>query len=134
MRFEFESKIEDLAVAMGVIDDSLKAAGCSDAVRNRLMIALDEVASNIIRYSGAPTYAVEIEFPENPESVLVSFSDAGRPFNPLEEAPPPDLTSDLKDRPIGGLGMHLVKRLMDNVSYQCENGLNVLTIRKLREA
>ena len=96
------------------------------------MVAMDEIASNIVHYSGAPDFDVDIDFPENPNAVRISFSDTGKAFNPLTEAQAADMTVPLAERQVGGLGMFMVKKMMDNVSYVHENGRNILTISKLR--
>ena len=60
------------------------------------------------------------------------FSDSGKAFDPLTEAPVADMTAPVEDRQVGGLGMFMVKKMMDNVEYVHENGRNILTISKLR--
>lgn len=132
MKFTFEATIEGLARAMATLEETLDSAGCPVAAKTKLMVAMDEIASNIVYYSGAADFDVDIDFPENPEAVRISFSDAGRAFNPLTEAPAADTTSSVEDRQVGGLGMFMVKKMMDNVSYVYENGRNILTISKLR--
>ena len=61
--------------------------------------------------------------------VTAEVSDDGRAFDPLK-VPPPDLESDLQSRPVGGLGVHFIKTLMDEVSYRREGGRNILTMHK----
>ena len=132
MKFTFDATIDGLAKAMATLEESLDGAGCPMSAKTKLMVAMDEVASNIVHYSGAPDFDVEIDFPENPDAVRISFSDAGKAFNPLTEASAADMTAKLEDRQIGGLGMFMVKKMMDNVAYVHENGRNILTISKLR--
>lgn len=132
MKFTFDATIDGLAKAMATLEESLDGAGCPMSAKTKLMVAMDEVASNIVHYSGAPDFDVEIDFPENPDAVRISFSDAGKAFNPLTEASAADMTAKLEDRQIGGLGMFMVKKMMDNVEYVHENGRNILTISKLR--
>lgn len=132
MRFTFEATIDGLARAMSILGGTLDSAGCPEAVKTKLMVAMDEISSNIVHYSGAAEFDVEIDFPENPDAVRISFSDDGKAFNPLTEAPAADMTATLEDRQVGGLGMFMVKRMMDNVSYVYENGRNILTVSKLR--
>lgn len=132
MKFTFEATIDGLAKAMSTLEEALDGAGCPMSAKTKLMVAMDEIASNIVHYSGAPDFDVEIDFPENPDAVRISFSDAGKAFNPLTEASAADITSKLEDRQIGGLGMFMVKKMMDNVVYVHENGRNILTISKLR--
>ena len=132
MKFTFDATIDGLAKAMATLEEALDGAGCPMSAKTKLMVAMDEVASNIVHYSGAPDFDVEIDFPENPDAVRISFSDAGKAFNPLTEASAADMTAKLEDRQIGGLGMFMVKKMMDNVEYVHENGRNILTISKLR--
>ena len=132
MKFTFDATIEGLAQAMSTLEETLVNAGCPIAARTKLMVAMDEIASNIVHYSGAPDFDVEIDFPENPNAVRISFSDTGKAFNPLTEAQAADMTVPLAERQVGGLGMFMVKKMMDNVSYVHENGRNILTISKLR--
>ena len=132
MKFTFDATIAGLAKAMSTLEEALDGAGCPMSAKTKLMVAMDEVASNIVHYSGAPDFDVEIDFPENPDAVRISFSDAGKAFNPLTEASTADMTAKLEDRQIGGLGMFMVKKMMDNVEYVHENGRNILTISKLR--
>lgn len=127
----FPATMAGLAEATEYLGLTLDKAGCPIASRTKLMIAMDEIASNIVRYSGAADFMIEIDFPEDPDAVRVSFSDAGRPFDPLTSKEP-DLTLPVEKREVGGLGLFMVKKMMDNVSYAHENGRNVLTISKLR--
>lgn len=132
MTSTFPATAEGLANVTESLSQTLDAAGCPVKARTKLMVAFDEIASNIVNYSGASEFTVEIDFPENPDAVRISFSDEGRPFNPLGSSDP-DVTLPAADRTIGGLGLFMVKKMMDNVSYVHENGRNVLTISKLRE-
>lgn len=132
MKFTFDATIEGLAQAMSTLEETLVNAGCPIAAKTKLVVAMDEIASNIVHYSGAPDFDVEIDFPENPNAVRISFSDTGKAFNPLTEAQAADMTVPLAERQVGGLGMFMVKKMMDNVSYVHENGRNILTISKLR--
>ena len=131
-KFTFEATVDGLAKALATLEELLDGAGCPVAAKTKLMVAMDEVASNIVHYSGAPDFDVEIDFPENPDAVRVSFSDSGKAFDPLTEAPVADMTAPVEDRQVGGLGMFMVKKMMDNVEYVHENGRNILTISKLR--
>lgn len=133
MTFVFEASVAALERASEVLNRALAEAGCPVKASTKLMIAFDEIASNIVRYSGAPDFSVDIDFPENPSAVRISFSDSGRAFNPLVEAPSPDTTLPAERREVGGLGLFMVRKMMDFVTYSHENGRNVLTISKLRD-
>ena len=101
----------------------------------RVNLVLEELVLNIIEYGqdgSDPDIALEIE--SEPDSIRIELSDRGRPFDPLTEAPEPDLTSAVGERRVGGLGVHLTKTLMDEVRYSreaCRNRLSIVT-RKVR--
>ena len=94
-------------------------------------LALDEVVTNVVRYgfeiSTGQEVAVRVE--TTGDDLHSEVVDGGREFNPLN-APLPDLTAALEERALGGLGIHLVRSLMDRVEYRRENAKNVLTMRK----
>ena len=100
-------------------------------VVNDVNVALDEVLSNIVSYaydSGARS-EILVRLAYRPSEMHVDVEDAGRPFDPLQ-APPPDLGASLQARPVGGLGIHVIKSLMDEVVYARVDGKNRLHLRK----
>lgn len=94
-------------------------------------LALDEVVTNIIRYAhdDGRQHPIVVRLTLEPGVLTVEVEDDGRAFNPLE-APAPDLHASIEDRPIGGLGIHLVRSVMTSVEYQREDGRNLLTMKK----
>ena len=94
-------------------------------------LALDEVVTNVVMHgfeiSAGQEVAVRVE--TTGDDLRSEVVDGGREFNPLN-APLPDLTAALEQRALGGLGIHLVRSLMDRVEYRRENAKNVLTMRK----
>lgn len=97
----------------------------------KLNLVLEELGVNIVNYSGA-TGEIEISLVADDERVTVEISDNGRPFNPLDDLDTPDITAPLGDRPIGGLGVHLVRSMMDEMWYSREDGKNKLAMTKLK--
>lgn len=96
-----------------------------------LQLVTEEIVVNIVNYA-YPVGAdgeVTIEVKDTPTDIELSFSDCGMPFNPLEKEDP-DTTLSAEERPIGGLGIFLVKQMMDSVAYRYEDGHNILTISK----
>ena len=95
-------------------------------------LALDEVVTNIIRYAyndnGRP-HPIVVRLAVEEGFLAAQVEDEGRAFNPLE-APAPDIDADIEDRPIGGLGIHLVRSTMDSVEYRRDDGRNVFTMKK----
>lgn len=100
----------------------------SPRLANRLHIATDEVASNLLAYSGAAK--VKFRCTARDGEIVLTFCDDGVPYNPLTQALP-DVSANTEERPIGGLGLLLVKRLMSEVHYERCAGQNVLTLRML---
>ena len=97
----------------------------------KLTLALDEVVTNIISYAydDANDHQIEIRMDLNGTSVTVRVEDDGRAYNPLD-APKPELGADIEDRSIGGLGVHIVRSIMDELEYRREGGRNILIMRK----
>ena len=119
------------AITQGV-NSELEALECSPQARRKINVALDELLSNIMNYAYAPgsgKMTVQMRYDETNRAVFLSFIDNGVPYNPLEKADP-DITLTAEDRPIGGLGILMVKKKMDGMEYRRENDRNILTIRK----
>ena len=102
--------------------------GISDSATRKLQIALDEMLGNVASYSGASALTMRVWYEGS--RLLVELSDDGIPFNPFEEVAKADTTSSLEDRALGGLGVHLVKEMMDEVEYDYRGGHNIVTIVK----
>ena len=101
-----------------------------EEITSQLMIAADEVFSNIAAYAypGA-SGPVKVSAEQNGSLLHLTFSDTGKPFDPLGAAEP-DVNSPLAQRQIGGLGIFVVKKLMDKVEYRRENDCNILVLTK----
>jgi serine/threonine-protein kinase RsbW len=105
--------------------------GLSDEEVMAINLALDEVVANIIEYGfdDAARHDIHVMLALDGGALTIEVDDDARPFDPLA-APGPDLTLPLEDRPVGGLGIHIVRSVMDAVEYQRRDGRNVLTMRK----
>ncbi len=120
---------EALAAAMRHLDATLDDIKCPKAIRGAFDIILDEVVSNIVKFSKASGFELDIEAIDEPRGVNLVFVDDGAPYNPLAHVDP-DTTITADKRPIGGLGILMVKRLSDEQSYRREHNRNFLTIFK----
>ena len=124
----------DLA-ALAELADRVERFGAeqrlSANVVNALNVVLDEAVSNAINhgYVAGVRGEIAVRLRRGADRVEVEVEDDGRPFDPLR-APPPDLSLPLERRPIGGLGIHLIRNLMDEVSYARQGGRNVLKMAK----
>jgi len=105
--------------------------GLSSEIEGDLNLALEEIVVNVIRY-GHPeggTHEIQVWLSLEQDCVIATVEDDGVPFNPLE-APEPDLDSPIETRPIGGLGIHLVRNITDGLVYRRNEGRNRLVMRK----
>jgi len=102
-----------------------------EAVRRSLNIALDELLANELSHGmrGGDAGPVTVEVELDQERLTATITDDGPPFDPFRQAAP-DTTLSVDERPIGGLGIHLVRELMDEVSYERRDGHNVVVLVK----
>lgn len=127
-----EAVCSNLDRVTAFVDERLERLDCPIKVQMKLDIAIDEIFSNIVHYAyGEETgrVTVQLEISEEPLTVSITFMDWGIPYNPLLAAEP-DISLSANERQIGGLGIFLVKKSMDDISYEHRDGANVLTIQK----
>lgn len=103
----------------------------SPQVVYQINLVLDELVTNVISYgyADADEHDIRIRLTAEPGRLRLVFEDDGRPFNPLEQAPP-QLTGAVEDREEGGLGIFLVRKMMDRVEYRREGNRNILVMEK----
>ena len=124
--------ISELDQVLSFADAILEAMDCPMKVQMQIDIAIEEIFVNIAHYAypdGTGDALIEIEPDEIKKSVKITFIDQGKPYDPLQNEDP-DITLSAEDRPIGGLGIFMVKKSMDEVSYEYKDNKNQLTIRK----
>ncbi len=124
--------IDNIEKVTDFINAELEQIGCPFKAQTQIDIAIDELFGNIARYAYNPETGkatVRFEIEDNPLSVIITFIDNGRPFNPLESVEP-DITLSAEERNIGGLGIFLVKKTMDMIDYKYNDGQNILMIKK----
>ena len=114
------------------LDKQLEQAGCPLKLMTQVDLAVEEIFVNIARYAYHPDVGearVRCEAGGDPFQIIVGFADRGRPYNPLDRQDP-DVTLDAQRRQIGGLGIFMAKKLMDDIQYEYRDGKNILTLRK----
>lgn len=121
----FAPTIESVKEAAEFAEKALEDFEVPKKLIVKLMVAIDEIYSNIVRYSGADKADILIE--KNESELKVVFADNGKPYNPLEREDP-DVTASAEERSIGGLGIYMVRKMMDSVDYEYRSGMNRLTI------
>jgi sigma-B regulation protein RsbU (phosphoserine phosphatase) len=119
--------METVPQVAAFVEEHLEEFEVSARLTAKLMVAVDEIYSNIVRYSGASEAHVRLV--KELDTLRLIFSDNGKPYNPLD-AKEPDVTASAEDRAIGGLGIFMVRKMMDNVEYEYKDNKNILTIEK----
>ncbi|MCQ2385283.1 MAG: ATP-binding protein [Clostridia bacterium] len=122
-------RLEEIAA---FTEETLEAYGVPLKVQSQVAVAVDEIFTNIASYAypgGEGDASLAIGMDEAKGILTLTFTDSGIPYNPLEKEDP-DITLSAEERHIGGLGIFMVKKLMDGMTYVRENGKNILTMEK----
>ncbi len=126
--FEVGASVKNLHKIDDFVCSRLEESGCPIKTMMKIEVVVDEICGNIVRYSGASFIRVSFSKVED-NTITLTFTDDGKPFDPLT-AKEPDIDVPFDDRPIGGLGMFIVRNTMDNLSYENKNGQNILIAKK----
>jgi len=124
--------VENIETVTDFVNRELEALDCPMKAQMQIDIAIDELFGNIAHYAYNPETGdatVRVEVIEDPMSVVITFIDKGVPYDPLAQEDP-DTTLSVEERSIGGLGVFMVKKTMDDVTYEYKDGQNILKIKK----
>ncbi|MBR3706833.1 MAG: ATP-binding protein [Firmicutes bacterium] len=127
-----DAVIGNIPEVTAFVDEQLEALDCPMKAQMQIDIAIDELMSNIARYAYNPDVGpatVRVEVMEDPMAVIITFIDNGVPYDPLSNEDP-DINLSAEEREIGGLGIYMVRKTMDEVVYEYKDGQNILRIRK----
>ena len=125
-----DATVENIERVTEFVDEQLERLECP--MQMQIDIAIDELFGNIAHYAYHPevgSATVRVEVIENPLAVVITFIDNGIPYDPLA-ASEPDTTLSAEERQIGGLGIYMVKKSMDDITYEYREGKNILKIKK----
>ena len=123
---------DNLPRVLAFVEEQLAGYGCGMKTSYEINLAVEEIYVNIASYAydKDPGSAVIVaDILTDPLSLVLVFKDSGTPYNPLLKEDP-DTGIPLKERKAGGLGIYMVKKLVDDISYVYEDGMNILTITK----
>ena len=132
-KITLDAKLNRLDEVLTFVDSALEDLHCPVRAQMQLDVAVEELFVNIASYaygSGVGPATIIIETEVDPPAVEVTFIDRGVPYNPLLK-PDPDVTLSAEKRQIGGLGLFMVKKSMDDMTYEFRDGCNIVKIRKL---
>ena len=129
---DIEALVDNLDTVIAFVDEQLEETDCPPKIQMQIDLAVEEIFVNIANYAyqpetGPATLRVEVQ-PDG-SAISITFVDHGVPYDPLAKKDP-DISQSAIDRQIGGLGVFLVKKTMDDVRYEYMNGSNILTIVK----
>lgn len=129
-----KSNLDNLNPLLVTIEDLLDDNRISTKSRLQLELIIEELFVNICNYAYENEGKIKIQYGlfENPLRIIMNFIDEGVEFNPLNKESP-DLTLDVDQREIGGLGLTIVRKNVDKIDYKYENNQNILTIEKIFE-
>ena len=127
---EFDASVDALHDVTDYIEEELEKLDCPPKAVMQMTVAVEEIFVNIASYAyyGKPGKA-RITISKDDDCIILRFFDHGMPFDPLSKNDP-DISLSAEERKIGGLGIYMVKKTMDDVVYKFENGQNVLTLKK----
>ncbi len=129
---EVEAAVDHLQEVLDFIESRLEEVGCGMKTQMQITVSVEEIFVNIASYAYAPGSGrakVRLELSREPKLATVTFTDRGRPFDPTAQEDP-DVTLQAEEREVGGLGIFMTKKFMDEVRYEYRDGQNILTLRK----
>lgn len=127
-----EAVVENLDIVNDFVHHSILQYQCSKRTVMQLDLIVEEIFVNIASYAYSPnsgSVKIFLEIEPDPIAVTLTFIDTGVPYNPLINSDP-DINLSVEDRQIGGLGIFLTKKLVNDISYRYEEGQNVLQFTK----
>jgi anti-sigma regulatory factor (Ser/Thr protein kinase) len=128
-KLEIKASLGNLNKALDFINTELDKGGCLQDIREKIEVAVEEIFVNIADYAYGPDGGNAVISISVTDKIVIRFEDTGIPYNPLDKQEP-DLDKPPLERDIGGLGVFLVKKLMDNVEYTRIDNKNVLVMTK----
>lgn len=129
----FDATVDNIEKVTAFVDGQLEASDCPMKAQMQIDIAIDELFSNIAHYAYNPDVGpatVRVEVTDAPLSVIITFIDNGVPYDPLAKSDP-DVSLSAEERSVGGLGIYMVKKSMDEIAYEYKDGQNILRIKKM---
>ncbi len=127
-----DAAVDNIPIVTDFVNEQLEKLNCPMKSQIQVNIAIDELFGNIAHYAYNPetgTATVRVGVIRNPLSVVITFIDNGVPYDPLAKEDP-DITQSAEERQTGGLGVYMVKKSMDSISYEYKEGQNILKIIK----
>ena len=123
-----DATVENIVTVTSFVEEELEALACPMKAQMQIAVAIDELFGNIAHYAYNPDVGpatVRVEVMKSPLAVVITFIDNGVQYDPLARQEP-DTTLSAEEREIGGLGIYMVKKSMDEITYSYKDGQNIL--------
>ncbi len=132
LEYKLQNKLEEIPILAQAIEDFAAANNLPDQAIFQVNLCLDELLTNTISYgfTDGGKHEITVDVALQKETLVITIHDDGLAFNPLEQSEP-DISQSIEERPIGGLGIHLVRNMMDAIDYKREKNQNILVLKKL---
>lgn len=130
-----DATIDNVQTITDFVDERLEEMNCPVKAQMQIDIVIDELCSNVARYAYSDKtgkVTVSVDTVDKPMKVWLTFTDEGVPYNPLAKEDP-DITLSAEERKLGGLGIYMVKKMMDEFRYEYKEGKNIVTVCKVIE-
>lgn len=130
-----DATIDNVQTITDFVDERLEEMNCPVKAQMQIDIVIDELCSNVARYAYSDRtgkVTVSVDTVDKPMKVWLTFTDEGVPYNPLAKEDP-DITLSAEERKLGGLGIYMVKKMMDEFCYEYKDGKNIVTVCKVIE-
>ena len=129
---ELEARDDNLDTVLELVNEEMEKLDCPPKIMIKMSVAVEEIFVNISHYAyGDKTGSAKIivEGTEEPRGINITFIDSGVPYDPLAKEDP-DINLSAEERQIGGLGIYMVKKTVDDIDYRYEDGRNILHVFK----
>lgn len=130
-----DATIDNVKTITDFVDERLEEMNCPVKAQMQIDIVIDELCSNVARYAYSDRtgkVTVSVDTVDKPMKVWLTFTDEGVPYDPLAKEDP-DITLSAEERKLGGLGIYMVKKMMDEFRYEYKDGKNIVTVCKVIE-
>ena len=129
---KIQAAVNNLSKVQQFVESRLEEVGCTLRDQMQIALAVEEIFVNIAHYAYGPESGeaqVRVETARDPARIIITFTDRGKPYDPVAREDP-DVTLSAEKRKIGGLGIFLAKKTMDDVTYEYKDGQNILRLTK----
>lgn len=134
LTLNMEARLDEIERIHTAVEILAEAEDWEPGLVFQIKLVVEEIGTNIVKYGYDEDgdSDIRITLTSEADTLTMEIIDDGKPYDPFTEAPPPDLDSSVPERPIGGLGVYLVQKLMDGAHYRREDGRNIVTLIKHR--